>query len=243
VDQQARHTRKSRSNRKDGYRGHLASEPDTGLITDCEMTMATGEDNTDAAVGVKMVDRDRFPPAGRGGLSRGRPGRGGLSRGRPGRGGLSRGYRPCRHRGHCRDGGRCSRRLCGWRRAAGGLEVYGDSAYGSGEARAAYRAGGHDTVIKPKPLTPAVPGGFTLDDFNVDEANRAVTCPAGHTRPMSAGRTVTFGRLCADCPLRQRCTTAKDGRSMTIHEHEDLLRVARAQAKTRRPTRGSRWCR
>jgi hypothetical protein len=49
---------------------------------------------------------------------------------------------------------------------------------------------------------------------------------------MSAGRTVTFGRLCADCPLRQRCTTAKDGRSMTIHEHEDLLRAARAQAKT-----------
>jgi hypothetical protein len=115
VDQKARHTRKSRSNRKDGYRGHLASEPDTGLITDCEMTMATGEDNTDAAVGVKMVDRDRFAPAGRGGLSRGRPDRGGLSRGRPSRRGVGRGYRPCRHRGHCRDGGRCSRRLCGWR--------------------------------------------------------------------------------------------------------------------------------
>jgi len=45
----------------------------------------------------------------------------------------------------------------------GGLEVYGDSAYGSGEARAAYRDGGHDTVIKPGPLRPAVPGGFTLD--------------------------------------------------------------------------------
>lgn len=31
-----------------------------------------------------------------------------------------------------------------------GLEVYGDSAYGTREARAAYREGGHDTVIKPK---------------------------------------------------------------------------------------------
>ena len=52
--------------------------------------------------------------------------------------------------------------------AAGqGLEVYADSAYGTGQARAAYRAGGHDTVIKPKPLHPAVPGGFTLDDFIV----------------------------------------------------------------------------
>ena len=49
------------------------------------------------------------------------------------------------------------------------LEVYGDSAYGSGEARAAYRDAGHDTVIKPGPLRPAVPGGFTLDDFTIDE--------------------------------------------------------------------------
>jgi hypothetical protein len=43
---------------------------------------------------------------------------------------------------------------------------------------------------------------------------------------------VTFGAACAGCPLRGRCTTAKDGRSMTIHPHEDLLRAARAQART-----------
>src|SRR6266508_1396117 len=60
VGTQARHTRKSRSSRRDGYRGHLAGEPDTGLITDCEMTMATGQANTDATVGVKMASRDRF---------------------------------------------------------------------------------------------------------------------------------------------------------------------------------------
>jgi transposase len=34
VDPQARHTHKSRSQRRDGYRGHVATEPDTGLITD-----------------------------------------------------------------------------------------------------------------------------------------------------------------------------------------------------------------
>ena len=47
-----------------------------------------------------------------------------------------------------------------------------------------------------------------------------VTCPAGLTRPMSPARTVTFGAACAGCPLRERCTTAKDGRSMTIHPHD-----------------------
>jgi len=113
-----------------------------------------------------------------------------------------------------------------------GLEVYGDSAYGTGEARAKYRQGGHDTMIKPKPLRPAVPGGFTLDDFTIDEQVGTVTCPGGHTRTMSPKRTVTFGAVCVDCPLRARCTTAKDGRSMSIHEHEQLLRAARAQART-----------
>ena len=78
--------------------------------------------------------------------------------------------------------------------------------------------------------------------MNEDES--AVTCPAGHTRPMSPARTVTFGPLCADCPLRGKCTTAKDGRSMTIHPHEGLLRAARAQARTEEfkrayPTRSS----
>jgi hypothetical protein len=109
--------------------------------------------------------------------------------------------------------------------------VYGDSAYGSGEARAAYRDAGHDTIIKPKPVQPAVPGGFTIDDFAVDEDAGTVTCPAGLTRPMTKTRSVTFG-ACAACPLRQQCTTAKDGRSMTIHPHEDLLRAARARART-----------
>ena len=49
---------------------------------------------------------------------------------------------------------------------------------------------------------------------------------------MTKTRTVTFGAACAGCPLRGRCTTARDGRSMTIHPHEDLLRAARAQART-----------
>jgi hypothetical protein len=122
--------------------------------------------------------------------------------------------------------------------------VYGDSAYGTGAARAAYQAGGHDTVIKPKPLQPAVPGGFTLDDFTVDEQASTVTCPGGHIRAMTAKRAVTFGAVCASCPLQARCTTAKNGRSMSIHEHEQLLRAARAQARTQQfaqayPTRST----
>jgi hypothetical protein len=215
VDRQARHTRKGKSRRRDGFRGHVAAEPETGLITDCEMTMAAGPGSTDAENGVKMTARDRFTgtPSGTGpgeepGAETGtRDGAGPDADGPQGAGAADA-------------------------QQAGGLEVYGDSAYGSGEARAAYRDGGHGTVIKPGPLRPAVPGGFTLDDFTIDEHAGTVTCPAGLTRPMSPARTVTFGAACAGCPLRGRCTTAKDGRSMTIHPHEDLLRAARAQART-----------
>jgi hypothetical protein len=46
VDTQARHTRKSKSKRRDGFRGHVAAEPATGLVTDCEMTMAAGPGST-----------------------------------------------------------------------------------------------------------------------------------------------------------------------------------------------------
>ena len=66
----------------------------------------------------------------------------------------------------------------------------------------------------------------------IDEEQGIVTCPAGITRQMTPARTVTFGAACAGCPLRQQCTTASGGRSMTIHPHEGLLRAARAQART-----------
>lgn len=101
-------------------------------------------------------------------------------------------------------------------------EVLGDSAYGTGDARAALADAGHVAVIKPGPLRPAVTGGFT-----VDEQARTVTCPNGIIRPITASRTVTFGAACHDCPLRGQCTTSKTGRTLNLHQHDALLRQAR----------------
>ena len=102
-----------------------------------------------------------------------------------------------------------------------------DSAYGTGDLRDAIADAGHDAVIKPKPLAAPVQGGFTIDDFTVDEQAGAVTCPAGNTRPISKARHVVFGALCRDCPLAARCTTSKTGRTLTLHKRDDLLRRAR----------------
>ncbi len=114
--------------------------------------------------------------------------------------------------------------------ASGGpaCEWYGDSAYGTAGLRAAISQAGHTAVIKPGPLQPAVAGGFTTDDFTVDEAAGTVTCPAGLTRAITARRHATFGAACRACPLRARCTTAKDGRTLCLHPHDAILRAARA---------------
>ena len=111
-----------------------------------------------------------------------------------------------------------------------GVEVLADSAYGTGEALAAFETAGHTPIIKPWPLRPAVAGGFTLDDFTVDEHAGTVTCPNGLTRTLTANRTVTFGAGCAGCPLRQRCTTSTSGRTVKIGPHHRLQRQHRSRA-------------
>ena len=232
AGREARHTRKSKSKRRDGFRGHVAAEPDTGLITDCEMTMAAGEGSTDAENGVKMAARDRFRP--------GPPAAGDGSPAVPVPGAERENAAAGRDDAQPPAGAGAEARQGPDAR----LEVHGDPAYGSGDARAAYRDAGHDTIIKPGPLRPAVPGGFAIDDFTVDEEQGTVTCPAGQVRQMSKTRTVTFGAPCAACPMRSLCTTARDGRSMAIHPHDGLLRAARAQARTEEfqrayPTRAS----
>ena len=110
------------------------------------------------------------------------------------------------------------------------VQVLADSAYGTGDALAALAAAGHTAVIKPWPLRAAIPGGFTGEDFTIDEAAGTATCPQGVTRPISRTRAVTFGAACRGCPLRARCTTAAAGRILHLHRHDALQRAHRARA-------------
>src|SRR5580700_5934320 len=49
-DPEARHTRKSPENRRDGYRAHISDDPETGIITDEKLTRAAGTQHSDPAV-------------------------------------------------------------------------------------------------------------------------------------------------------------------------------------------------
>ena len=59
VDPEARHARKTRSQRRDGYKAHICAEPDTGLITAAELTTA---DTSDAQVGPRLLNNDPTAP-------------------------------------------------------------------------------------------------------------------------------------------------------------------------------------
>ncbi len=170
VDPEARHAHKTRRAMRDGYKAHVAAEPDTGLITGCDIGPGNVGD-TDAAPGL-IADE----PA--------------------------------------------------------GTEVLGDSAYSAGQFRNHLAQRNLIPVIKPQPLTPAVPGGFTLDDFTIDLDTRTVTCPEQVTVTITKSGSARFGAHCATCPVRSRCTNAKAGRVIVLHPHHDLLAAARQQADT-----------
>ena len=116
----------------------------------------------------------------------------------------------------------------------GPLEVQGDGAYGSGAFREHLDQQGHTAVIKPIPLMPAIPGGFTVDDFVIDLDAKTAMCPAEWVVPIIGKRKqyAKFGVHCADCPLRQRCTASSTGRTVSIHPQHKRMRAAREQART-----------
>jgi hypothetical protein len=75
-----------------------------------------------------------------------------------------------------------------------GLEVLGDTHYGSGQTRAALTAAGHLQTIKPIPLSSAVPGGFTIHDFRIDpRPARSGARPVPRPRSPRPGRPASPG--------------------------------------------------
>jgi hypothetical protein len=67
-------------------------------------------------------------------------------------------------------------------------------------------------------------GRYAKTDFALDFTTGQLTCPAGVTMNFEPGTTVRFPKhTCATCPLRERCTTSGNGRSVAIHPDEELL--------------------
>lgn len=109
--------------------------------------------------------------------------------------------------------------------------LLGDTAYGTGPVRAELAQRDVD-VLAPVPEGHVKPGRLAKRDFHIDLAAGTVTCPAGHsarirTEPSGQRRAAFAKPVCAGCPLRARCTTARGDRQILIAPDEAFLIAAR----------------
>ncbi len=120
-----------------------------------------------------------------------------------------------------------------------GIEVatlLADMAYSDGDVRETVEGQGTELVAKVPPMTNS--GRFPKTEFNIDLDAMTVTCPAGQAtadaRPAKdhKGRPATMfhfdAATCEICPLRDRCTTGKGGRTIMVGRHHRRIEAARA---------------
>ncbi len=181
VDPEARHGHKTSARGFDGYKGHIAIDPDSEIIT---ATTVTAGNVADGRVAEQILP-DVLTPA----------------------------------------------------EAAGtqsDVEVYGDASYGTGELVDRLEDAGVEANVKVQGAV-GRDGLYSQDDFSVDTKAGTARCPQGvlvQLRPNKDGfASAEFGAHCADCPLRERCTKAKNGRSLWVHPRHDTL--VRSRTKQR----------
>lgn len=178
VDPDTRHGHKTAARGFDGYKGHVAEDPDSEIITN---TVVTPGNAGDASVAEDLItdlsDSDSD--------------------------------------------------------SDGRSKVYGDSAYGTGGFQQHLNDHDIESGCRTQPPAPRPGGLYGKDDFKIDLDDDTVTCPAGETadikRDTHGDGIASFGDDCAGCPLREHCTTSKNGRTIRVGRYEPALAEAREQ--------------
>jgi hypothetical protein len=205
VDPEARHGHKTQARGFDGYKGHIAIDPDSEIITMAGVTAANVGDGSvakDLLQDVIPVAAERADAA----ASTEQTSTAGL---REPAGAVPEAASPE-----------------GVVAASEPVEVYGDASYGSAEVLTHLEQGG--AVPNVKVQSAAAPDGhFTKDAFRIDLDNDTVTCPAGRLvqirRREDGSGVASFGPACKACPMASSCTDAKAGRDIRLHKDERLL--------------------
>jgi len=225
VDPAARHGHKTSARGFDGYKGHIAIDPDAEIITATEVTAGNAGDAEPAAD--LLTDDLPTPIAGDTNVADGDcvdsqdDSSLGASAGTTTTAGAT---------GHGDGDARSVRGAADQQ----GPAVYGDAAYGTGQLLARLETAGAEIFTKVQP--PTAPGGrFAKDRFAIDLAAGTVTCPGAVTVPIrpatAGGGTAVFGPACASCPLATQCTSSTAGRTITISRYETELTRARTTQK------------
>jgi hypothetical protein len=256
VDPEARHGHKTSARGFDGYKGHVAIDPDSEIITDTAVTPGNAGDasvaedliedliDDTAADDTAADDTAADDTAADDTATHDRTTASGPKRG----GGGGKGRRPGRSKNN-KDTARTRRAETRRTARKARLEhrrakqtsqdsgtgrpiVYGDAAYGTGKFLD-YLAE-HDIGSRCKTQPPTAAGGlFAKDRFYINLDNDTVTCPNKVTVKIRRGDggdgTAYFASACADCPLRAQCTNAEGGRTIRVGPYEQRLADARQQ--------------
>ncbi len=201
VDPEARHGHKTSAHSFDGYKGHIAIDPDTEIVT---ATTVTAGNCGDAAAAADLLKGDLPEPvaADEAGPESGKANE---ARVDPPAADPSADQEP--------------------------LIVYGDAAYGAGPVLNRLDQAGAESRCKVQPpVAPAghfAKDAFTIDlELATVTCPAGVSAPLA---PHGDGHIARFGDACASCPLAEQCTSAKTGRTITVGPYEAQLTAARAQ--------------
>ena len=204
VDPDARHGHKTSARGFDGYKGHIAEDPDSEIITN---TTVTAGNVADGAVAEELL-ADILPTT----TNNNNPD---TDTGDAGDAGTDTG-------GDDDDDDDDD----------GGVPVvYGDCAYGTGELQQAFEDAGVESRCRTqKPV--GRKNRFSKAKFKIDLDADTVRCPNKVTVTIRRSKdgttgTAAFGENCAECPLRKACTESVSGRTISVGPHEAILAKAR----------------
>jgi hypothetical protein len=223
VDPEARHGHKTSARGFDGYKGHIAIDPDSEIITASAVSAGnvadgdvadqlvqdvlgkeaapTGTSSTDATA-TDAVDADAAQTD------------------------ATTGANAPRSNAQSADLASSA--------SEASVEIYGDSSYGTAAFVERIEAAGAEANVKVQPAT-APHGKFSKEKFQIDLEAKTVTCPAGKLvviRPVGDGGGIaSFGHHCGDCPRRSDCTDSKHGRTIHVHPSEATLQRSRRRQR------------
>ena len=203
VDPDARHGHKTSARGFDGYKGHIAEDPDSEIITN---TTVTAGNVADGAVAEELL-ADILPTT----TNNNSPDA--TDTGDAGSAGTDTGGDDDDD-----DGG-------------GVPVVYGDCAYGTGELQQVLEDAGVESKCRTqKPV--GRKNRFSKAKFKIDLDADTVRCPNKVTVTIRRSKdgttgTAAFGENCAECPLRKACTESVSGRTISVGPHEAILAKAR----------------
>jgi hypothetical protein len=208
VDPEARHGHKTSAHGFDGFKGHISIDPDSEIIT---ATVVTPGNAGDAGAAKELIeDLLEAQPSAEDETGTDGTGTDGTTDREDGDSDNSEPVAPQAPR----------------------ATLYGDAAYGTGELQSFIEDAGIDSKLKTQPPT-AKAGLFAKDRFIVDLDEDTVTCPAKVTviinRLKDRTGVAKFGTNCADCPLKDQCTTSGIGRKVRVGIYEATLTHVRKE--------------